>query len=348
MIYRQPKKDYNNADGTDTPKSVLIKKRIAIVGCGNIGSRHLQAVAKLPVPCSVQIVEPSEAARRLAKSRLAEVPHAKRGNDFKWNSSVQELKGEFDLSIVATSSAGRVEIINQLLELGHLRFLVEKMVCQSAREYRSLIKRLYSFGAKGWVNTPRRYYDSYQKLKPHFRSDASIHISVLAGNEGLGSNAIHFIDLFLWFCNKKKLKLNGALLDRQLFPNKRGSDLLEFAGTITGASAGGSSLNISFLTQELEMPLLVTITSRKTCMIINESAQEMLNLGPKDRASREGFRNENVSDTTTKIANDILSRDDCLLATLKDSYSAHAELFRIFNTHIRKMTKEARELCPIT
>jgi hypothetical protein len=324
----------------------LVKKRIAIVGCGGIGSRHLQAVAKLPVPCSVQIVEPSEAAQRLAKSRLAEIPNAKRGNDFKWSTSIQELKGDFDLSIVATSSAGRVEIINQLLELGHLRFLVEKMVCQSAREYRSLIKSLYSFGAKGWVNTPRRYYNSYQRIKQRFGSDVTIHMSVLAGNEGLGSNAIHFIDLFLWFCNEKKLRLNGALLDRQLFPNKRGSDLLEFAGTIKGASAE-DSLNISFLTQ-LDIPLLVTLTSGKTRMIINESAQEMLNLGPKDRAFRERFMNENVSDTTTKIANDILSRDDCLLATVKDSYFAHAELFRIFNTHIKKIRKEARELCPIT
>jgi hypothetical protein len=325
----------------------LVKKKIAIVGCGNIGSRHLQAVAKLPFPCTVHIVEPSKAAQRLAKSRLSEVPHANRSNDFKWNSSVHELKGEFDLSIVATSSVGRAEIINQMLELGHLRFLVEKMVCQSAREYTSLIKRLCSFGAKGWVNTPRRYYGSYQKIKSHFHKD-SVHMSVVAGNEGLGSNAIHFIDLFLWLCNKKKLRLNGALLDNHLFTNKRGSNLLEFAGTITGVSGGGSSLNISFLAQEPKMPLLVTTNSRKTCMIINESAQEMLKLGPKAQASREEFKNENVSDTTTKIAKDILFRDECLLATVSDSYSAHAELFRIFNAHIRKLTKEARELCPIT
>ncbi|MGI0024897.1 MAG: Gfo/Idh/MocA family oxidoreductase, partial [Nitrososphaera sp.] len=77
-------------------------KRIALVGCGNIGSRHLQAIAKLPFTCSVQIIEPSETAQRIAKSRLAEVPHFTNKIDFHWNVSLRDLKSESDLTIVAT------------------------------------------------------------------------------------------------------------------------------------------------------------------------------------------------------------------------------------------------------
>ena len=37
-----------------------MEKRIILVGCGNIGSRHLQAIAKLPYGIKVDIVEPSD------------------------------------------------------------------------------------------------------------------------------------------------------------------------------------------------------------------------------------------------------------------------------------------------
>jgi len=34
-------------------------RRVILIGCGNIGSRHLQALAKLEYDLSVDIVEPS-------------------------------------------------------------------------------------------------------------------------------------------------------------------------------------------------------------------------------------------------------------------------------------------------
>ncbi|MGH9878163.1 MAG: Gfo/Idh/MocA family oxidoreductase [Nitrososphaerales archaeon] len=323
-------------------------KRITLVGCGNIGSRHLQAIAKLSFPCSVQIIEPSETAQRIAKSRLAEVPHFTNKIDFHWNVSLRDLKSESDLTIVATSSVGRVEIINQLIELGHSRFLIEKMVCQSAKDYEFLTRRMQSFNAKGWVNIPRRYYASYQNIRQHVRGDSPLQMSVVAGNEGLGSNAIHFIDLFCWFCNEPRLELSGDLLEKQLFPNKRGENLLEFAGTIAGGSAGGSSLNISFLSSSDRMPLIVSIGSKGAHIIVNETEGQLLSLTAESRPLSEEFKTEFVSNTTTRIADEILNRDACSLPTVQDSYFAHAELFRIFNAHIKKLTNEERELCPIT
>ena len=47
-----------------------MKKRIILVGCGNIGSRHLQAIAKLSYDIQVDIVEPNNDAVSLAKTRL--------------------------------------------------------------------------------------------------------------------------------------------------------------------------------------------------------------------------------------------------------------------------------------
>lgn len=320
-------------------------KTITIVGCGNIGSRHLQAITKLPLSISVDIVEPNQAAQKLARARVEEIPRSKYDQELRWHESISSLNRNSDLAIVATPSTGRSRIITDLLECGFSRFLVEKIVCQSVKEYETIISEMQRYSAKGWVNTPRRYYRSYQELRKYIQS-RPIHMSVAAGNIGLGSNAIHFLDLFSWFCGDYDMRLTGALHER-LFTNKRGMNLVEFAGTIIGASKNGSILEVSFIPSLEDMPLIVNIATKDIHLSVNESRERFI-VESASGISNIKFQNELVSDTTTRIATDILLKDDCLLPTLQDSYFSHSELFRIFNDHIRKLTGQETEWCPIT
>ncbi|MER3407801.1 MAG: hypothetical protein C4292_03230, partial [Nitrososphaera sp.] len=316
-------------------------------------------VAKLPFSVSVDVVEPSEAARQLAQARLKEVACSP-GSSFSWHNSVHDLKSSnSDLVIVATSAAGRVGIIGQLLESGHTRFLVEKMVCQSTREYDTLLRQIKSRDAKGWVNTPRRYFESYRKIKENISSSGPIHMSVVAGNLGLGSNAIHFLDLFSWFCKDYEVSLSGEFLYDRLLPNKRSQNLVEMAGTILGASKNHSIIEISFIPYDDDdgnggngsIPLTVDLISKDMHAVIDETAERVTVLRPeKDSSPLNGllFHNEYVSDTTTRIAADILADDRCALPSIEQSYFAHSELFRIFNAHISKLAGRETELCPVT
>ena len=47
---------------------------IAIIGAGQLGSRHLQAIARLTMPARVYLVDPSDAARDVARQRFGEMP----------------------------------------------------------------------------------------------------------------------------------------------------------------------------------------------------------------------------------------------------------------------------------
>lgn len=266
-----------------------------------------------------------------------------------WNNSINDIKRASDLVIVATSATGRVDVISKMLDAGHSRFVMEKMVCQSAKEYESLLAKLKSSGARAWVNTPRRYFDSYRKIQAQLVDRGIIHLSIVAGNEGLGSNAFHFVDLFSWLCDDKKIRLSGDLLHGSLFPNKRGSDLVEFAGSIAGESPRtGSLLNISFLPTDAKIHLIVSIIAKDIHFIIDESDQTLFHLGAKSPAETQAFRTNHVSETTTQVVNDILSHDASTLPTAEESYFPHVELFRIFNSHITKLTGAQKELCPIT
>ena len=147
-----------------------MKKKILIVGCGNIGSRHLQALTKLNGNVTVDIVEHDSNSIKLAKSRLDEAGYDKKYFKFNWHKNFQTLDGYSDLVIVATLSKDRVKLIEKLLKIGYSRFLIEKLVCQSTSEYKYLLKIMKKFNAKGWVNTRCRYFKSYQKIKQFFKN----------------------------------------------------------------------------------------------------------------------------------------------------------------------------------
>jgi len=322
-------------------------KKICLIGCGNVGSRHLQAISKLPFSIDVDIIEPNLEAQELGKKRLEEIKYDEDSHIFSWYKDVQELKDKHDLTIVSTTATGRTDLLCKLVDMGHSRFLIEKMVCQSNNEYERIVAKFHEKNAKGWVNTNPRCFSSYQKLKEYFSNSEIIHFSVTASNiSALGTNTIHYMDLFAYFTDDYDIKLNGELLINNIFPNKRGSHLMEFAGTVVGKIKNNSTITLSFLPSD-KIPTIVNIVSKDKHMLIDETNQKIL-----DKVNHENekfsFSFEHASSITTKIAEDILEKDSCELTTLEDSQILHKEIFRIFNLHVKKITGKEMELCPIT
>jgi predicted dehydrogenase len=314
-----------------------------LVGCGDMGSRHLQGLVKLPFEKIIEIVEPNQNAKNLAKSRLNEIEYSKKKISLTWYSSIKESH-QSDITIISTQSDNRVNVFEELLELGNSRFLVEKMVCQSMNDYDHILSIVNSNNAKAWINTPKRYWNSYKKIKNQIEENKRIDISVSAGGPGLGTNAIHLIDLLLWLTNDKEIFLNGDYLDDVLLPNKRGIKLKEFLGKITGKTSNGSTLSINYLPYS-NLPVVTNIVGEKFFFIINETSQMIYD---QINNTNYDFKIEYQSMLESKIINDIFKKDESDLPTLLDSRKSHEEIFRIFNLHIKKMTNMEVEKCPIT
>ena len=324
-----------------------MSKRIILVGCGKIGSRHLQAIAKLSHEVKVDIVEPSYDSQNLAKLRLKEITYDKTNHEFFWYKSVSELKKTGDLVVVATNSIGRADLILELINKGNTRFFIEKMVCQSVNEYNLLLKKMKEYGGIGWVNTNPRCFKSYKKIKEILQGMKVISLSVKTNSKnGLGTNAVHYIDLFSWLVEDNKIILNGESLLDELLPNKRGQNFKEFSGTITGTTKNGSSLSLTFL-PNLNDEMIVEISTNKLKIVIDETNGKITTYGDTRDYNLE-FNYEHVSSTSIHIIDGILKNDKCFLPTLNESFNVHSELFRIFNAHINKLLKENIELCPIT
>lgn len=319
-----------------------MKKNIILVGCGNIGSRHLQALIKLQDKVVINIVEPQIKAQKTTQS-LIRKEKIKTLPVINWFQNISEVNQKSDLVIVATNSKGRFDLLSNLLDQGHKRFLVEKIVCQSKSEYVKLISKMKKYKAKSWVNTPRRYFKSYQKIKKLFDNDDLI-LTVDAGNLGLGSNAIHILDLFSWFTNDYDITLNGNYLNDKIQSNKRGKDFVEFSGTLIGKSKKGTFISITFHPNQ-NIPFTLMFVNKKTKIFLNESDSKIIFNTEKRKLT---FKTDFVSNITDKITSDILQKDSCLLPTLENSFIAHTELFRVFNLHLKKIHYPQLKSCPIT
>ena len=322
-----------------------MKKNIILVGCGNIGSRHLQALVKLPFTVNIHIIEKSSKSKNLAKLRLNEIKFNKKNHQIFWYDSINQLTNNGDLVIISTLSQGRVDLILNLLKNKNKKFLIEKPVCQSKKEYENLLNQMKLFKATGWVNTNRRYFESYKKIKHEISNSKFININVISKASGLGTNAIHFLDLFSWLINDSKIKLNGEFLIPKIFSNKRGKEFKEFYGTIVGSGKNNSSITLTFLPANTES-IFVTISTDSANYVIDELNHNAIKMGKINK--KFNFKFEHASQLTTKIAMDILEKNTSLLPKLNESYVHHTELFRIFNTHIKKQLKRHVSLCPIT
>ncbi len=322
-----------------------MKKNIILVGCGNIGSRHLQALVKLPFAVDIRVIEKSNKSKNLAQLRLNEIKFNKKTHKIFWYDSINQMANNADLVIIATLSQKRVNLIINLLKNKNKKFLIEKPVCQSKKEYEMLLKQMKLFKATGWVNTNRRYFESYKKIKHELKNSKFINVNVISKVAGLGTNAIHFLDLFSWLINDPKIKLNGDFLIPKIFSNKRGKQFKEFYGTIIGSGKNHSSITLTFLPSDNES-IFITISSDLAKYVIDELNHNAFKIGKFNK--KFNFTFEHASQLTTKIAKDILEKNTSFLPKLDESYMHHVELFRIFNSHIKKQLKRQVSLCPIT
>jgi|SaaInlStandDraft_2_1057019.scaffolds.fasta_scaffold16125_2 hypothetical protein len=311
-------------------------KKITLVGCGNIGSRHLQGLCKLN-NFEIDIVEPSMHSRKIAKQRLREINVKTK---LRWHNSIEDLR-EGELAIIATTSENRVKIIKKLLNKKYNKFILEKVVCQSVLQYKTLLRDLEKFNATAWVNLSRRYYLDYKKIEKKFKG-SDINISVISGNNDLGTNLIHYVDLFCWMNNDYKIILNGNNLFKNLCVTKRGKKFQEFAGSVYGTLSNKTFLNVSY-TPFSNYSSNIFISNKTEKILVDEENGLIYDLNKK---TNHKFKTQFQSELTDTMIKDVIN-NSVKLPKVEELFTIHEEIFRIFLKHLKKQ-KINTKICPIT
>jgi hypothetical protein len=318
---------------------------VVLVGCGRLGIHHLRGLLRVGRPLGIQVVEPDGDATGRARALVAEQAA---GTGVQFLRSIEEASSQSDLTIVATQAAGRVALVQALLERGHRRFLLEKMVCQSDAEYASLLDGLERHGARAWINTVMRYNPLFRDVRARLTGGVFA-LEIVGSDMGLGSNAIHFVDLFQMLQGEFRLALRRESLLPQLFASKRGSHLVEFSGTLTGTDPSGSVLAVSNLPFATAV-LTIAITSESVRVFVDVPAgkAQVSTSHAGWQSSTIDYRESYVSEVTPVAVRDILNTGSCELPEAVVLRPAHRELFRVFGDHIEAVTGRREDVCRVT
>lgn len=329
----------------------MIGSKILIVGCGQLGSRHLQAVASLENVSQIDVVDSNSSAIDIAKTRLTEVTEAKDNIQYQWFSDLSQSKGLGDLCVIATQSKVRPKLIKQVYQqLGYKKFFIEKIVCQSIKEYQELMLFCSKNKLLVWVNCKSRTYLIHKYIRARLNPNYPILFSKFGGNHGLANNGIHSADLFIFYDQSKSINGLHSRIDDILHPSKRGNDIYDLSGELFGYSQKGSRFILSFAGDYMG-PDRITIDSSQSRFIVDH----FLKFAYESYADNgwewqkiimdEEWR---VSHMSKKFISDILLESKSDLPTLEECFGAHQFILGQLQPHFNRLLKTDNNYCPVT
>lgn len=210
---------------------------IALVGLGNLGSRHLQGLARAETPLRIRLIDPSENSIRIATERWREA-----GGDEGPHILLAEDPGAYDLAIVATTADHRTAAVEALAARAEVAaWILEKPLGQAAADIDRMAAHV---GPRCWVNTARREMAWHRQIAGEVSvGDGPLDVIVEGGPWGLAGNAIHFIDLVTWWSGSEAVEIDASGLDPHWHASKR-SGYSEIFGRLRIRYGDGSSLTL--------------------------------------------------------------------------------------------------------
>lgn len=319
---------------------------IAIIGAGQLGSRHLQGLASVATPLAIHLLDPSQASLDVAKARFAEVAGAASPHELHLVAEATGMPARIDLLISATTAGVRLASLRALLAHSTVTNLIlEKVLFQSLGEYDDAAALLAEHGIRTWVNCPRRMFPFYAQLLQFFGNDKPTAMQVTGTNWGLGCNGVHFADLFAFLSGDDDLAYDTDLLDPVVHASKR-DGFFEFSGTLVGRHAG----------KQLELQASVTGNARH--LIVLRSAGKIAvvdEVGGVARLLVEGgewieqrFSMPYQSQLTGVVAEDVLAGRTPVLPDFASSARIHTAFIRPLLAHYNSVTGANASACPIT
>jgi hypothetical protein len=322
---------------------------IAIIGAGQIGSRHLQALSQLNRITNIQIVDPNYKSLERARERFLQVQENKYVQKVEYLKNIKDLSNNLELVIIATSSDVRREVIEKLLLQKKVRYVIlEKVLFQKIKDFAVVNDLLMRNNVKIWVNCPRRMYDFYKKLKSKFKEVKRVDYRVSSSNMGIGCNSIHFLDLFVFLTGQINFVLFSDQLDLNIIMSKR-PGFIEFTGTLYGTSSRGSNIAITSYLKG-DAPLIISINSEViSCLIREGEGKAWISEKTNNWIWEEiSFTTPYQSQLTNLVVQDILDTGNCDLTKYEESWDIHIPLLKSLIFYLQKQKMEEIDLCSIT
>ncbi|MBQ9480172.1 MAG: Gfo/Idh/MocA family oxidoreductase [Selenomonadaceae bacterium] len=330
---------------------------VAIVGAGQLGSRHLQVLALTELPLSIEVMDVSTESLAMSESRWHEMPTNPLVSGIKFVGSIDELSPELDVVVVATGSKARLAVVKQLLETKRVKYMVlEKFLFPRLSDFDEAQRLIEASGTKVWVNCGRRQMKFYNVMRELFRGEKCFAMSVSGANWGLGCNAIHFLDLYAFLSDQKIFESDIEYLDADRIDSKR-KGYIEFTGSLRVKSPKGALLLTSYAPSLFDSrtgggyaSVIILNSEHLYCVVEESKGQAKLLRRHDDGWHWDEFEIDGKmqSRVTQELVAQMIGSGDLDLPTFEESAALHKVLLAGFLRQMNSFGEERVELCPIT
>ena len=312
----------------------------AIIGAGQLGSRHLQGLKTASLPFKIWVMDKSEESLNIAKQRYDSVA-AIGEKEIVLASDIEQLPESLDFVVVATGSISRASIVKTLLNHSQVKYMVlEKVLFPKLDEYDEIESLIEKNGVKCWVNCARRMFGVYHEIK-QILGNSSFEMQYEGANWGLCCNSIHFIDIFMMLNGESEYSIDTNHLEPKVYNSKR-NGYIELYGSLTVRTPKGSVLKLTCC-KDADLSTSYSICNNEQQISLEES-RGILDVNGKKYSFRLPFQSE----TTGIYADMILKTGHCSLTPFRESCNIHriyvSELLGFYNRVIGENT----DILPIT
>ena len=313
---------------------------IAIIGVGALGKRHLESVLKSKMELQVYAVDSNQeavdTAVELSEKRVIG------GNN------VNILPKEIDVAIIATSSAVRRVVFEQLVAHSTIKNIIfEKVLFQRKEDYFEVDRLLKQYSINAWVNCARREQSSYIALKKLIDEKKCFTFHIEGGNWGLGCNGIHMLDLVQFLSGSRECNIDNLNLLPVIEESKR-LGYKEIFGSVLGNCGKCQSFSITCY-KDSTLPMHLELTGEDFRCVIMEGEQKILLMHQDNmwKVEEREFPISYQSQMTQGVVENILKTGNCNLPNYDEAMKLHLvylePLIKFFEEHGGE-----KGLCPIT
>ena len=321
--------------------------KLLIVGCGELGSRFLQAAISINKFTFIEIVEPNILAVEIAKKRSLEVLSNNILCKINYFDNISQITEAGNLAIIATQADTRDIVFKEVVALGYKFIILEKIVTQSINQYEYMQKLAFQYNVKVWVNCKTRCYPIWKYIKSKINVTDNISMHSIGGNHGLCTNGLHTIDLFNYLTNSNDLNIDFINMDPIVHKTKRNK--YDTSGIISYKDYRNTII-LDYNKNHMQMPIDIVMTNNYKWIVDNASRQafEMSNENSNKTLEIPFEGDLSVSFMSRAFILEILDKQTCALPTLDDCFSAHKMIYDTMLPHFNMYFDKNIKICPIT
>lgn len=298
---------------------------LGIIGAGQLGSRHLQALALIEKSLNIYVVDSNIDALRVSEERFNEVDIFKNKNLF-LEQSISTLPESLEFVVIATTSRERLSVLKSLLENRNIKYiLLEKFLFPKEEDYFIAQQLILEKKVTVYINCTRRMWNGYKLLKKELSLAKQMELIVNGADWNMASNSIHFLDLFHFLTPElSDVSIITKDLDNDIINNKR-QGYVEFTGQLIAEMENGNRMSLNCNVGSNDK-FLITIKTDQTIYNIDEQKQEINNNG----AIYE-FPQYYQSGLTNIVFEKLIKDGQCDLTPFNESMKYHLLLLKSFN-----------------